>query len=393
VSDLARATGASDMPHPLALLGSSLSVLSDMTAPQTRQGAMRAVGDALLRLGLIGLAPLLGFGLRRRTTSASGRGSVGAGALRAVINLTALFDAGLRLTLRFGELAQVRSGLVEGRRAMATTVLSAIVIGVALLGPLPPTAVAAWPTAWAWPLLLGAIASTLALLLLRARLWMLVAVVAGHAVAGLHLALSGAPIFVGLVQFLVGLLAAGMLAISVMQAPIDRRLVAAARRLRGLQARGALGPGPGPDRSQGSERLVLLLSMAVLTGIAVGLPPVRSVSGLSGAELAPALVLLAGGLLSVLYARSALHLSCGVLLVLTGFEAIYGLLDAGLLITGIMAVVQLLFAVVASAFVGSSPAVLRPDGEGEGAAPTSGAESDDAARTSTSADAVLPEIS
>ena len=354
VSALAQATGASGLPHPLAILGSSLAVLAD---PEARGGAMGTVGDAALRLVLIGSAPLLGWLLRRFASTAKVSPPAADSALRTVLGLDAVFELGLRWTLRFGELAQVRSGLVEGRRAMATSLLGAIALGAALFGPRAETSAAAWPALPTWPLLVGALATVVAMHLPRARLWTLLALVAGHALAGLHLALAGAPLFVGLVQLLVGLLAAGMLAISVMQAPIDRRLVAAARRLRDLRARGALGPDF--ERTRGSERLVLLLSLAVMAGIALGLPAAAGASRLVGAALVPAFVLLAGGLLTVLHARSALHLSCGVLLSLTGFVAIYGLLDAGLLITGVLAVVQLLFAVVASAFVGSSPTVVH----------------------------------
>ncbi len=358
ISWIAQATGASRLPHPLGLLASGL-VLPFGEDAASGLDALRPVGEVLLRLLLIGIAPLVGWALRRIIARRTAVPRV----LRAGLTIAPAFELLLQATLRIGAVAQLRSGLVEGRRAMAITLLGAAVLAAALLGP-PAQAGGSWPAIGAWPLIVLAALATGALLLMRARLWTLGAIVLGHVVAALHLALSGAPIFVAAVQLLVGVLAAGMLAISVMQAPVDRRLAEAARRLRALRARG-LAPNAALAERHG-ERLTLVLALAMAVSVAIGMPQSTHIAGLAGRELAPAIVLLMGGLLAVLFARGVLELSAGVLLSLTGFEAIYGLVDAGLLVTGVLAVVQLLFAVVASAFVGSSPTVVVSSGSSTG---------------------------
>ena len=92
----------------------------------------------------------------------------------------------------------------------------------------------------------------------------------------------------------------------------------------------------------------------VVTAIA----PATFSDALPGGLMPMALVLIAGGVLTAVFARSPLQLAAGVLLALAGFDLIYARLEGGLLITGGLAVFQLAFAIVAGAFIGLD---ARPD--------------------------------
>jgi hypothetical protein len=139
----------------------------------------------------------------------------------------------------------------------------------------------------------------------------------------------------------------------VLQAPIDRRLVESARRLRQIRAP--------TGESALSERLLPVFSLGAAGLLAYGMHSAAVPDQLlPAALLKPALMLAGGGILTAVFARTALQLSCGVILVLIGFELAYTRLDPGLLITGGLASFQLLLAIVASHFLGLSPTSDAP---------------------------------
>jgi len=145
-----------------------------------------------------------------------------------------------------------------------------------------------------------------------------------------------------------------MLALSILQAPIDRRLVAAARRLGQVQA--------APRRAL-SERLVPVLALAIVALVGLGMQPAVLAPYVGPGVLRVGVVLVAGGVVATVFAGSALKLAAGVLIALIGSEAIYASLDPGLLVTGGLAGLQLLFTIVASFFIGQSPLVGGPEGQ------------------------------
>lgn len=303
-------------------------------------------------------APVLGWGIRRLGLRAGGSGRRRARA-RELLLLTGAFEGAQQLLLRGGAVVQLRGGLVDGRRSIAITVLGGLAVGGVMLSGVPG---APPPNGGAAAAVLVVVAAVLvAILLLHgAPAAKLGALVVAYGVAAWMLWAAQVPAVVSLIKLLVGWLVVGMLAISVLQAPIDRRLVAAARRLREIE---------GPARS-GSDRIIPLLSLAVVVVAAFGIwvhvaPPGE---GLPPAVVEPAIVLFGGGVLVLIFAASALELACGVLLSLLGAEVAYALVDPGLVVTGGLAVFDMLFAILASFFVGlaAPPPRVREDDEEEG---------------------------
>jgi hypothetical protein len=129
------------------------------------------------------------------------------------------------------------------------------------------------------------------------------------------------------------------------QTPVDRRLIQASERLAAL--RGISEPSP---------RLVPGLAVVTAGVILFGVHSVVAPKALSDAVLQPAVTLPAAGALTVVFARTPLRLAAGALAILTAFELAYARLDPGLVVTGGLAVFQLLFAIVASYFVGGGDA-------------------------------------
>jgi hypothetical protein len=155
---------------------------------------------------------------------------------------------------------------------------------------------------------------------------------------------TGAPAIVAAIKLMAGALVVGVLAIS-LQVPLDRHLSETAHRLRAL----------GPENSTPTRRVMPTISLAIAVVISYGIHVVHLPQDiLPDALLQSALILSAGGVLTLVFAVSSLHLACGVLMALVGFEMVYARLDPGLLVTGGLAAVQLMFAIVASHFVGSA---------------------------------------
>ena len=294
---------------------------------------------------------------------------------------TLLLDHWLRDVLarfiRSGEMVQARTGWVDSGRTMAWTLLAVTVTGTAMMalgvtsttdvpmpapaGPLLAIVLFLAAAVLAGILVLGsAPALTLGAL---AGAYLLVAAVILNA-AGISAGSAAVPssivVIVALVKVLAGLLVVVILAVSVLQAPGAHRAGGTARRLGDLGALGGLGSLRGLHGLPlaRAERMLpataLMVAMVVAYGLA-GLPVATSSLGLAltATVLRPALALVAGGALTMLFARTPLRLAGGVLMALAGFELIYARLDPGLVITAGLALFQLLLAILASSFVGA----------------------------------------
>ncbi len=342
-----------------ALTGNSPpSPLGDMLAmirnPLT---AERAIG----LLAAILLPPIISAVMAWRRRGAHAGMGEAAGHLRRALRLTAggrLLAAGL---MRGGAVLHAASGLRTGRRDMAWTLVAVVVAAAALLSaaggggePSPPPGVL--PAVF----LIGAAVVSGTLLLSTNPAITLAALGTGYVLGAALLALvyaaeasalepgavpGSAAAIIAIIKLLSGLLVVGVLAISQLQAPLDRRLLASARRLRRINA---------PETAR-TERLFPALALAVALVISYGAQSTSLPPGvLPTVLLQAAMVLAAGGVLTVVFAQNALHLASGVLLSLIGFELVYTRLDPGLLITGALAAFQLLFALVAAHFVGQA---------------------------------------
>jgi hypothetical protein len=315
----------------------------------TLSGRAARADDALLLLIVLG-APALGLALQRAGWSGRAAGSVAGRRLRRRLWLTRPARRLLASVIRAGAAVQSWSGLGEVRRTMAWTLLAVVLSGTAMIvalspahRPVVPPAATGGPAAVAF-LVAAVIAAVL--VLSSSAMLTLVALAAGYLVAALWpvIAADFAPgaVTVAAIKLLVGAIVVAILAISLLQDPRHQRLADAARRLR--QLRGAA--------AEGRDRA--LPALAVLAGLVIsfGLHSTTFVDQLPDAVLRPAAALITGGLLGLVFARSVLRLVAGVLLALIGFEVIYARLDDGLMVTGGLAAFQLLFAIVASLFVG-----------------------------------------
>jgi len=275
-------------------------------------------------------------------------------------NPRALGDArrrGARRALRLGGLATVigaalvragaalhlTSGLLESRRAMAWTVAAAAITGAAMVvSPLDPTRAPPPATVLGGAVFVVAAVIGAVMVLGRAPGLTLGALAAGHAYAAIVLWLVAVPIPVAAMALVGGLLATAILAIGVLQAPIDRRLPGAALRL-------ARAGAPVAGEGRGLPAVALAVGLLVSYGMQSAALP----EAMPAAVVRPAFALATAGVLAAVFARSPLRLAAGVLMALTGFQIAYARLDPGLLVTAGLAVFQLLFAVVASYYVGT----------------------------------------
>lgn len=309
-----------------------------------------AAFEAVAVLAAVLVAPLLGFALqragwpRRAAFSPAGR-SVKRGLLP-----TALIRRLLASVVRSGQAVLRRSGLAEARRTMAWTLLAVVLTGTAMIVVLSPARRApielGTPTVLAALFFLAAAVITSILVLSRGVIAPLSALAAGYVLEAALLAVAGdltaTMITLAFIKLLVGAIVVGILVISLLQDPRHQRLAEAAQRMRVLR-------GPAVE---GQNRILPALAVLVGLVLSYGLHSSSLAETLPDAVLHPAAALIAGGLLSLVFARSALRIVVGVLLALVGFELIYARLDAGLVVTGGLAAFQLLFAIVASSFVG-----------------------------------------
>lgn len=263
------------------------------------------------------------------------------------VRLTELFDGLRTVFIRAGRLAHDRLGLAESRRAMAWTVLAGLTTGLAFLGPpsLPGEGPLPVPAITLSFVASGAVAGVL--LLAQAPMLSLAALAGGYGVLAGELFLHGAdgPVPMGvlaLIKLVAGVVVVAILTISWTQSEQESRTAAAGRRLAALRR-----SGPAID-----DRGLAAISLALAWVVALGVPSVTVPESLASPVLHSALVLVAGGVLTGIFARTALRLACGVLLAMCGFELIYAFLEPGLVITAGLAVFQIVFAIVASAFVG-----------------------------------------
>jgi len=337
-----------DVPSPVLLL---------LNTPWLRAPA-HVVAALAIPVLLILAAPPLGWAARKVEARNRGRPFVRRG--RGVLRLAGAAETVQGAIVRLGAIIQRRSGLTGGRRAMALTLLAAIVISGSMFGLGGPGSPPRSPAETIWPeagllsqvwfaglaplILAGALSGVI--LLVRAPAAKLIALHGAYALSGVLVAQGGAPAVLGALMFLVGTIVVGMLAISVMQAPIDRRMLAAARRLRALR------PGPDAERSPVVPGLALLVALAAARGFDSVVLAERGVS-MTGV-LHPTVAMAAGGVLTVVFAVAALDIAVGVVLAVVGAQLLYTVLDPGLLIGGTLAGFHLLLAVVASFFIGLS---------------------------------------
>lgn len=265
-----------------------------------------------------------------------------------------------RAAVHLGTLPQRSSRREGGRQTMAWTLLVVVALATAVLsGSAPPGTTAQAPAPFALLILLAAGVVGAGVLLSRVPAAMLIALAGGYALSAALLglligadsaggAVAASPI-VAAIKLIAGLLAVAVLTISALQTPAIGRPDRAAQRLRLFRP-----TDPSPSTSRLVPALALVTVLVVIYGVhATRLPPVA----LPDAVLQPALALVAGGVLAVIFGASALQLACGVLLALAGFELVYARLDPGLLVTGSLAAFQLLFALVASHFVGVTDSI------------------------------------
>lgn len=346
------ALGGIGLGIALEALAPAFEALTGAALPSPLRLAARS---SLTPTLIIVVAPALGWWLRR---SARGRAHDPGAPLWRGLRLVGMLDILGGGLVRAGTTVQSRSGLAEGRRSMALTALGAMATGAAVFArAVPGPASAPVPGLPAWVAMATAAACCALVVLARPAAAKLAGLVLALATSAALLLATGVPAVIVVVKVLVGLLVVGMLALSVLQAPIDRRLVHAARRLRAI---GESGPS---DRL----RTVAGIALAILVVGALGLAGGEILGGPSipPVLLQTAVVLVGGGILAATFSHDVLELTCGVLLVLIGAEVVYANYDAGLVVSGALAVFQMLFALVASYFLGlgQAPSGGPPDAE------------------------------
>jgi hypothetical protein len=305
---------------------------------------------AALVLGLLLLPIALGTMLARVLARTVDRGRLSG------LDLTPAVDSVAGGLLDLGALLQNASGLVEGRRALAWTLLAAVAVALVPLRP---------PDSGPAPTAIGVIALAAAGLIAAAvamarRPWVaLTAAVCAYALSALVLAAAGTPWVIAAIKVIAGLFGVGVLAMSALQGSTEvGRASAASRRLAGLR--------PSAPSGWGAVPALAILSAVLLSA---GVHSVVAVDRLPDIVLQVALTLAAGGVIAVALARDPLRLATGTLLAVIGFELVYARLDPGLVVTGALAGFQLLFALVASYFVGESmtlEADITVDGDSAG---------------------------
>jgi len=333
------ALGGVGLGIALESLAPAFEALTGAALPSPLRSAARSAFAPSL---IILIAPPFGWWLRR---VASGRAHDPGAAFWRGLRLVGIVDRFGAALVRAGEAVQVRSGLVEGRRSMALTALGAVATGAALFARIVPgEQLAPLPGLGAVAAVSAATASGALVVLARPAAAKLAGVLLAYGTSAVLLFGGGVPPVIVLVKALVGLLVVGMLALSVLQAPIDRRLVNAARRLRAI---GEAGPS---DRLRSIAGIALVMFAVGVLGLVGG--EIRGGPSIPPVLLQVAVMLVIGGLLAVTLADGVLELACGVLLALIGCEMAYANYDAGLVVSGALAVFQMLFAIIASYFLG-----------------------------------------
>ncbi|MCB0215057.1 MAG: hypothetical protein H6648_02095 [Caldilineae bacterium] len=294
--------------------------------------------------------PLLGFAIHRSGWG-SRRPPVDAPRRRVsrLLRLTELFDGMRTALIQTGRMIHRSLGLVEGHRTMALTLLAAVGVGLTVLagaGPLPDPV---GPGLDGVGMILWGVATLIAvvnLLVTRRLVTLIILWVSYLLVAAVLLVSGGTPtpaalVVSALVKGLAGIVVVAILSISVVQLGADGA-AGAARRAPLLAAEPS-------DRNETPLRLLALCIAVLLTGSlhATTLQPT-----LPDMVLRPALTLIVGGVLTAIFARSPLRLAVSVLVALCGFELIYARLDPGLFMTGSLAAFHILFAILASLYVG-----------------------------------------
>ncbi len=344
------AAGLAGLASVSWLLGLGFRAMQPMLTDMTGAAAMTGFADQAWVVGGAILLPIvLGPLLRAMSGAAAGAPveSQRQEAMLQVLRLTDLFDGFRTGLIRAGRVIHDGLGFTEGQRAMAWTLLAAIATGASVLEAPPTASTGSVPTMQSGLVLGTAVAVAATMLLVPTPLATLAALAAGYGLAAFVLLWTGAGAgasiaSIATIKLVAGGVVVAILAISVVQAPADQQWAGAARRLRRLPS----------DQAYQHARLLPALVLATAIAVAAGIPAVALSEALQPALLHTALILMAGGILTVVFARTPLRLAGGVLLALTGFELVYAQLEPGLFITGSLAVFQLAFAVVAAAFVG-----------------------------------------
>lgn len=264
------------------------------------------------------------------------------------LRLTELFDQGRGAAIRLGETAQWALGLVGERRTMAWTLLGALVTGAIFLGGSAWTTISEpgqAPASAGGPLAaLVAIGIAATMLLVRLPLVHVLSLLAAYLFSAALLVLtpngSAFPMaVVATIKAVAGGVVVAILAISAVQAPAGGVGVPDRRR-----ARFAAPPG------WRAELGLPALALAIAVLIALGIPSRTLPEAWPPQFLHAVLILVIGGVLTVVFAGGALQLAAGLLLALCGLELAYARIDAGLLITGGLALFQLLLVTVISIY-------------------------------------------
>jgi hypothetical protein len=261
---------------------------------------------------------------------------------RRLLRLTPVAELVAQGVPRAGAALQQASGLIQGRRVRVWTFLAVVVVAVL---PLRPSSTGSVGSAGGLATLLVLAMATLtaAAMLLSSRPGVTLGALAlGYGLTSALLVATSGLLAVGLIYALAGTAVVVILAMAVAQMPIDRHLARAARRLGTLRG--------GTEAT--TDRLVLTLALAVAVLVALGIQSVSFPLDLPAEILRTTWVLVAGGVLTTLTARSPLRLLSGVFLAIAGFQLAYARLDPGVLVAAGLAMFQLVFAVVAAYYVG-----------------------------------------
>jgi hypothetical protein len=325
-------------PLVVAVTGTTIpSPLADLWATVTNP---LTIASGLALVTAVFLPLVVGIAVRRTPNALS---DTRRQLVRRVIELADVSDHGARAFLRAGEWVHRATGLLESHRAMAWTLMAAAVTGTAVIaGAGTPAGVPTVRDPGGTVLFLAASTIAGVMVLGASPLTALGALGCGYAFVFADLALVGGVLPLAFVKLLAGVLAIVILGISVIQAPDERHISGAARRLLALHGEGA----------RQAQTGVVASALAITLVVAYGVRSVTFGDALPFGVLAPALALMGGGVLTAVFARDALRLATGVLLALVGFDLAYTPIDPGLLIAGALAAFQLLFAVVASFHVG-----------------------------------------
>lgn len=291
----------------------------------------------------LGLPVVLGLALSRVGDGAAARAFDPGGMARA-LRLTTLFDGLRTAAIRTGRFIHDRLGLIDSQRAMAWTLLAGLATGLAFL--VPPATSAEAPPAGGWSSVIVADAVAAAMVLGPAPAVSLAALAAGYALVGVKLFVLGAgvagpAVVLGVTKLVAGAVVVAILTLSATQTRGMRSAGAARRALAALRGHASV------DHDRGLAGICLAIALLA----ALGIPSATLTEHLPLSALRVALGLIAGGVLTAVFARTALRVACGVLLALCGFDLVYAHIEPGLLITGALAVFHIAYAMVVTAFV------------------------------------------